>query len=257
MSKEDIRSYAMSLGADAVGFAAIEDYQSKKSPDPKTILTTVKSMIVIAYRELDGSVESANSRTCMSGRMAIMEISQKNVYLLGRYVEDKYHAKTAPVLLSYPLDMGPGVMGLIGDISLRHAAVAAGLGVFGRNNLVLHPRFGSRILFTALLTDLALPSDPPVTEELCSDCGLCVENCPAQALEVEGQTDALQCLRHSQPWGIGSAIGFILKFTKSSPEKQQEMLRDPQFLKLYQASFIGFQYDCFNCLAGCPAGSRR
>jgi len=256
MSKEDIRSYAMNLGADAVGFATIENYQSKKSPDPKMILPTVKSMVVVGYRELDGSVESANTRTCMSGRMAIMELSQKNVYLLGRYVEDKYHVKTAPVLLSYPLDMGPGVMGLIGDISLRHAAVAAGLGVFGRHNLVIHPRFGTRLLFTALLTELALPSDPPVTEELCNDCGLCVDNCPAKALEVEGQTDAMKCLRISQPWGIGGAIGFIRKFMSAPPEKQKEMLLDPQFLKLYQASFIGFQYDCFNCLASCPAGSR-
>ncbi|MEI6314459.1 MAG: 4Fe-4S binding protein [Syntrophus sp. (in: bacteria)] len=256
MSKEDIRSYAMNLGADAVGFAAIEDYRSGKSPDPKTILPTVKSLVVVGYRELDGGVESANKRTCMSGRMAVMELSQKNVYLLGRYVEDKYNVKTAPVLISYPLDMGPGVMGLIGDISLRHAAVAAGLGVFGRHNLVIHPRFGTRILFTALLTELALPSDPPVTEEHCNDCGLCVENCPAKALEVEGQTDAMKCLRISQPWGIGGAIGFVLKFTKAPPEKQKEMLMDPQFLKLYQASFIGFQYDCFNCLAGCPAGSR-
>ena len=256
MSKEDIRNYAMNLGADAVGFASIEDYLSKKSPDPKMILPTVKSLVVIAYRELDGSVESANTRTCMSGRMALMEFSQKNVYMLGRYVEDKYHVKTAPVLISYPLDMGPGVMGMIGDISLRHAAIAAGLGVFGRHNLVIHPRFGTRILFTALLTELDLPSDPPVTEELCNDCGLCVDNCPAKALDVEGQTDQMKCLRNSQPWGIGGAIGFVLKFTKAPPEKQKEMLMDPQFLKLYQASFIGFQYDCFNCLASCPAGSR-
>jgi len=256
MSKEDIRSYALNLGADAVGFAAIEDYKSPKSPDPKLILPGVKSIVVMAYRELDGGVESMNTRTCMSGRMALMELSQKNVYLLGRYVEDKYRVRTAPVLISYPLDMGPGVMGLIGDLSLRHAAVAAGLGVFGRHNLVIHPRFGSRIIFTALLTELALASDPPVTEELCNDCSLCVENCPAQALEVEGRTDALKCLRISQPWGIGNAIGFIMKFTKAVPEEQKKMLLDPQFLSLYQASFIGFQYNCFNCLASCPAGNR-
>ncbi|HOF06329.1 MAG TPA: 4Fe-4S binding protein [Syntrophales bacterium] len=256
MIKEDIRSYALNLGADAVGFAAVADYKSPKSPDPKLILPGVKSIVVMAYRELDGGVESMNTRTCMSGRMALMELSQKNVYLLGRYVEDKYRVRTAPVLISYPLDMGPGVMGLIGDLSLRHAAVAAGLGVFGRHNLVIHPRFGSRIIFTALLTELALASDPPVTEELCNDCSLCVENCPAQALEVEGRTDALKCLRISQPWGIGNAIGFIMKFTKAAPEEQKKMLLDPQFLSLYQASFIGFQYNCFNCLASCPAGNR-
>ncbi len=57
MDKEQIRQFGYELGADAVGFAAIEDYQSKKSPDPKTILPNVKSIIVLGYRELNGAVE--------------------------------------------------------------------------------------------------------------------------------------------------------------------------------------------------------
>lgn len=67
----------------------------------------------------------------------------------------------------------PG-MGLIGDVSLRHAAVAAGLGVFGRHNLVINPEFGSRRIDTALLTELPLTSDPPVAADLCTDCGICI-----------------------------------------------------------------------------------
>jgi epoxyqueuosine reductase len=35
--------------------------------------------------------------------------------------------------------------------------------VFGRHNLVIHPRFGTRITFTAVLTELPLPSDHPTT----------------------------------------------------------------------------------------------
>ncbi|HPN09173.1 MAG TPA: hypothetical protein PLU95_07705 [Syntrophales bacterium] len=83
MNKEDISTFAINLGADAVGFAAIGDYRSKKSPDPKLILPTVKSMVVMAYRELDGSLDSLDTRTGMSGRMALMELSQKNAYPLG------------------------------------------------------------------------------------------------------------------------------------------------------------------------------
>ena len=39
----------------------------------------------------------------------------------------------------------------------------------------------------------------------------------------------------------------------SSPEEQKEMLRNPKFLNLYQAQFLGFQYFCYKCFAGCPA----
>ena len=251
--KEDIRNFGLALGADAVGFASISDYRSARCPDPNTILAGVESIIVLGYREVHGAIESKNPRISMSARMGSMELSQKNSYLMARHVELRYGKKAAPVLFSYPLNMGPGVMGLTGDLSLRHAAVAAGLGVFGRHNLVIHPRFGSRIVFTAVLTQLPLDSDPPVTEELCNNCGICVDACPAQALDDEGKTDQMKCLRISQPFGIGGAIGYIRKFLAASFEDQKKLLMDPQFLSLYQASFIGFQYNCFRCIASCPA----
>jgi len=194
MDKEQIRQYGIELGADVVGFAAIEDYKSKQSPDPTSILPGVKSLVVMGYRELNGSTDSPYMRVSMGTRMGIMELSLKNNYLMGRHIEDLYHVKIVPVPVSYPLDMGPGIYGFIGDVCMRHAAVAAGLGVFGRHNLVINPRFGPRMIYPAILTESAVSSDPPVEEELCDQCGLCVEACPAGALDVEGQTDQLKCL---------------------------------------------------------------
>ena len=253
MDKDKIRQYGIELGADVVGFAAIEDYKSKQSPDPTSILPGVKSLVVMGYRELDGSTDSPNMRVCMGTRMGIMELSLKNNYLMGKHIEDLYNVKIAPVPVSYPLDMGPGIYGFIGDVCVRHAAVAAGLGVFGRHNLVINPQLGTRIIFTAILTESPVSSDPPVKDELCDQCGLCVEACPAGALDVEGQTDQLKCLKSSQPYGIGGLIRYIRKFIDASPQEQKELLKDPVFLSLYQAGFIGFQYVCNKCLAVCPA----
>ncbi len=253
MGKEEIREYALGIGADVVGFASIEDYQSEKAPDPKTILPGVKSLVVMGYRELDGPLESDNCRAGFTSRMAVMDLSLKNNYLMTRYIEDQCQVKATSIAVSYPLDMGPEVMGLVGDVSLRHAAVAAGLGVFGRHNLVIHPKFGTRIIFTAILTELEMESDPAIEKELCTQCGLCVENCPGGALDEEGKTDMLKCLKKSQPNGIGGAIKFWRQFGRSSPEEQKELFKDPKFLFLYQAQFLGFQYFCFKCLAVCPA----
>lgn len=251
--KETIRNYGLELGADVVGFADSEDYQSKQSPDLSTILPGVRSIIVMGYREITGAVESENPRISMCSRMGGMELAMKNNYLIARFMENQFQAKAAPAPVSYPLNMGPEVLGLTGDVSLRHAAVAAGLGVFGRHNLVIHPKFGTRIIFTAILTELPLSSDPPIREELCTQCGLCVQACPGRALDEEGKTDQMRCLRKSQPYGIGGMIGYLRKFTGKSPQEQKALLKDPIFLSLYQAQFIGFQYLCWECLAVCPA----
>jgi len=257
MSKEAIRKYGLNLGIDVVGFTSIDDYKSERSPDPRTILPDVKSIIVLGHRMIDGALDSKNMRIAIAARMGVMDMSKSHVYSMSKFIEDKFKVKAAPVLSSYPLDMEAPALGLIGDISLRHAAVCGGLGVFGRHNLVIHPRFGSRLSFTGILTELPLSSDPPVTEELCNNCNLCVDACPGKALELEGKTEDLKCLKISQPYGIGGAIGYIRRFIGKSPEEQQKILKDPRFMSLYQASFIGFQYCCFNCIAVCPIDGRK
>ena len=253
MEKEEIRNYGIEIGADVVGFADIADYKSERAPDPKTILPGVKSMVVLGYREGHGTVESDNKRISMASRMGMMELGLKNNYLITRYIERGTGTKAALVPPSYPLDMDLPNMGSVGDVSLRHAAVAAGLGVFGRHNIVINPEFGTRIVFTAILTELPFSSDPKVTDDLCDNCNLCVESCPSGALDVEGKTDFMKCLKKSQPYGIGGMIRFQYKMLDATDEEKKEMLRDPKFLKLYQSHFIGFQYFCFECMAVCPA----
>jgi epoxyqueuosine reductase QueG len=140
------------------------------------------------------------------------------------------------------------------EVSLRHAAISAGLGAFGHHNLVVHPKFGTRVIFAAVLTKLELTSDPPLEKNPCTGCGLCVRACPARALDVEGKTDMMKCLRNSQPYGMGANIAFWCRFSAATPEEQKAMLQSPEYLSLYQSGFIGFQYFCFRCLAACPVG---
>lgn len=253
MNREEIRQLGLSIGADVVGFAAVGDYQSKRAPDPKTILPGIRSMIVMGFRELDGGLASDIGRISMHSRLGQMDLTKSCTFRMAKALENRFKVKAAPILASYPLNMAAPYMGLVADISLRHAALAAGLGTFGRHNLIISPRFGTRIIFTAVLTDMELTSDPPVTDVLCDQCGLCVDACPARALDEEGKTEDMKCLRNSQPFGIGGAIGFMRKFAAAPADQQKAMLMDPQFLNLYQASFIGFQYECFRCMAVCPA----
>ena len=255
MSKEEIRKYGLNIGIDVVGFTSIEDYRSQRSPDPRTILPNVKSIIVLGHRMIDGALDSTNMRIAMAARMGVMDTSKSHLYLMSRFIEDRYKVKAAPVLSSYPLNLKGFDDGAYRRCITSPCSCFCRPGVFGRHNLIIHPRFGSRLSFTGILTELPLVSDPPVKEELCNNCNLCVDACPGKALETEEAED-LKCLRFSQPYGIGGAIGYLMKHIGKSPEEQKALLKEPRFMSLYQASFIGFQYNCFNCIAICPIDRR-
>jgi len=251
--KDEIKDFVLGLGVDDVGFAAVKDYKSPRSPDVEGIFPGAQSLVVLAYQELS-NCESENMQIATGGRLDTLEFARSSNYRVARFLEKELKAKAMTVPPSYPLHMSYETWGTLGDVSLRHAAVAAGLGNFGRHNLVIHPKIGSKVVFTAVITNLDLSSDPPVTEKLCTNCNICVENCPAHALDEEGKTDDMKCLKNSQPYGIGSAIRFWTKFVESSREDQKKMVKDVNFWRLYQAGFIGFQYFCFNCMKSCPAG---
>lgn len=251
-ARERIKDFVLGLGADDVGIAAVSNYNSPRSPKIATIFPGTKSIIVLAYKEL-ANCESPNVQIAMNGKLDQMEFSRLNNYKLARFLDKEFKAKGMTVPNSYPLDMSQKG---IGDVSLRHAAVAAGLGQFGRHNLVIHPELGTRVTFTAVLCDLDLQSDPPATEDLCTHCNICVDNCPAGALDEEGKTDLLKCIKNSQPYSQFRTIAFWHQFIDSAPEEQKKMFLDESFRFMYQAASLGIQYFCFNCFKSCPVGQQ-
>ena len=255
--KRKIRDFALSLGVDDVGFAAANDYHSPLTPPLADIFPQARTLIVLAYREAS-HCESENMRIAMSGRLGTMEFMKSCNHRLASFLERQNGSRAMMTPESYPSNISPEAkFGLIADLSHRHAAVAAGLGNWGRNNLVIHPTLGARVLFSTILSDLDLPSDQPVTADLCTRCDLCVAGCQGRALDEEGKTDQLKCLAHSQPYGIGANIRFWQRFVDSPPEEQKKMMRSPEYMRLYQAAFIGYQYHCFACYALCPVGQRQ
>ena len=67
--------------------------------------------------------------------------------------------------------------------------VAAGLGVMGRNGLIITPEFGPRQRWSVITTDAEIPGNPERTlselEEFCKSCGLCVDKCKGGAVHKE------------------------------------------------------------------------
>ena len=71
-----------------------------------------------------------------------------------------------------------------GGIYMKDAAVLAGLGCIGRNNLLVSPQFGPRLRLRVMLVDAELPAAGPIDFDPCSDCGVpCHKACPQKAFD--------------------------------------------------------------------------
>lgn len=67
-------------------------------------------------------------------------------------------------------------------LSHKHVGRAAGLGWFGRNNLLVNPGLGSRFRLVTVLTDMPLQPDRPLERD-CGTCRACIAACPAGAIK--------------------------------------------------------------------------
>jgi epoxyqueuosine reductase len=112
----------------------------------------------------------------------------KIINTLAKWVKQELNINTHP--LPYHIERG--------GIFLKDAAVLAGLGCIGKNNLLLTPEFGPRVRLRAMLLDAELEPDGLMDFNPCEGCDApCMENCPPKAFSrviyspVEMDTDDL------------------------------------------------------------------
>jgi epoxyqueuosine reductase len=68
-------------------------------------------------------------------------------------------------------------------VSHKHIGRAAGLGWFGRNNLLVNRELGARFRLVTVLTDMPLEPDRPLARD-CGACRACADACPAGAIKA-------------------------------------------------------------------------
>ena len=84
-----------------------------------------------------------------------------------------------------------------GGLYLKEAAVAAGLGCIGRNNLLVTPRYGPRVRLRAIDISVALEPTGPNDFDPCADCDApCLKHCPQGAFDEQIYTPEETGLAH-------------------------------------------------------------
>ncbi len=195
----EIKKATLSMGADMVGIASIDRFENAPSEThPSTYLPSARAVISVAIKIPHGVCDVWGDYT--------QEGKTISPYLFYGYglinLETSRIVRTVAVKLEkmgYRTRIFPPTWmisqyrfferiietgEIMADFSHRHTAVAAGLGVFGANGLVLTKENGVRQRLNSIITDAPLVPDPMSEMEI--PCGKkcdykCIRVCPVNA----------------------------------------------------------------------------
>lgn len=185
ITANDIKTLIINMGADLCGIALPERFEG--APDgfhPRDIYSDCRSVIVflkrlppdvlyasscIPYTHVNDLITRQVDDLTLAISLKLTEIGIGNVLIPS---DDPYEYWEPDRLYGRAI------------LSLRHAGYLAGLGLLGKNTLLINKQYGNMIQLGAILVDTKLKQDPLAEYQTCPDkCSLCLDSCPAGALD--------------------------------------------------------------------------
>ncbi|MDU2065626.1 MAG: hypothetical protein E6713_12435 [Sporomusaceae bacterium] len=180
-----IKEHMEKLGADLCQIAAVERFTKAPSGfHPDDIFPGCQSVVVFAVA-IPKSIFCSSSQALYTFAHLKLFDKLNSIALTAAMEWEKHGISSVPVPASDPYEYwdesrrrGQGIL------SLKHAAVQAGLGKIGKNTLLLNEQFGNRLLLGAILLKVAVETDQLSKVEGClPNCRICLDSCPSQALD--------------------------------------------------------------------------
>lgn len=186
----DLQGFISRLEVDTVGIASLDDWKGTKLEETALkLLPSARSVVVLAMEVFPEILEhlSIGKRIDHAPMRDLLQSHAE--YLNSRLTKAAYDVAKAlhrTRLKAFPL----AARGLPLDFrrftsvfSYKHAAQAAGMGNIGRHSLLITPDFGPRVRLSGCLTEAVLKPTTPGKLWECGQCHICIDNCPAGALE--------------------------------------------------------------------------
>jgi epoxyqueuosine reductase len=243
VTKEEIENLAESLGITKLGFTTVDrlselptgkildmgNHKAVLDVFPKT-----KSVIIVMYKIWDPIFNVVAMGPIWQRKGTPLQDQGSEFYQLYSQVLDG----KAWALVNHLNKRGYASMVSRG-IALKPAATIAGLGVKGKNTLILNPVHGPFVRFTSILTEAGLEPDAPLSEDLCGDCIRCIEACPTKALRPY-EINIRRCLTYAAEHPLSELV-----------EDDVRVVEKKLILKPTLNSFC----ECTICQDACPIRS--
>lgn len=175
----------------AMDFMAREDRVARRK-DLSVILPGARSLIVAALDYAMLHVPDGVVLDPLCGRISSYawgedyhDVMLPRLRLLADFIARE--ANSTPTMRVY-VDTGA--------ILERSHAAQAGLGFFGKNTMLIHPRRGSSFFLGEIITDLELDYDKTPDMPGCGACTRCLSACPTGAFPAPYVLDARRCISY-------------------------------------------------------------
>jgi epoxyqueuosine reductase len=196
--KEAVSRY-LSDKLTVIGFAPVDRFDdAPEKHHPKNVCHNAKTVIVYGIPVSNGVFSSPDYNLHLLHRSyhTVYRLLDEISFNLCNHIETMgpYVAVAIP---SYSPLVFHG-MEPWGILSLKHAAVKAGLGAFGKTGLVYHPEFGSLLRLGGVVTSADIPGDAMRDKSPCPPkCKECSTHCPPNAIKETGAFSKMTCLGHT------------------------------------------------------------
>lgn len=174
----------------AAGYAGEMRYleqQAEARAAAAAVLPDVRSVVMLALNYRQPAAPAAEG----SGKIAAYAQGADYHRVLWDKLDELLHWVQAEA----PGCVGRGIVDTA-PLLERDFARRAGLGWFGKNTMLIHPRLGSFFFLGALLLSLPLEPDPPFASAHCGTCTACLDACPTAAFPQPGVLDATKCVSY-------------------------------------------------------------